>query len=534
MRSLLVHSFRSHLGGALAIGVGGGIGLAIYGVGYAIESERFAGGREGLGLSVQVAAESMRILRWPAERLDTPGGYMSYHNLTLLPLLVGIYAIVQGARAIRGAEEHGMLEMWLAAGHSRIAILTDRVLGFLAAQLVVLVGLAAGTALAMAFAGEQAVGPSFVAVGVGMLAACVFYAAALLAAQVFRTSGRAAAIVSGVMTVLYIANNLADEIAFLAPVRFASPFFYQQRSAVLVPGHTFDPVATIVLGVAAVGLVGGAAGAFQRRDCSAGLLAVRDRPRSAGSSMLGAPWLRTLASVSLKEQWQALAAWTVGAAVFLGTFAALIPAAAELWNEMPLLRELLAGAGSVEARFVSMSTELVVPVVAAFAVTQCARWMSEDASGRTELLRSAPVSPGRILAERAAVVGFGTVALVAGAQVGLFIGAQSVGVPLDGAGLGRTAFMLVLAALAVAGVGALLYAVAPHGPVVGVLVAWVAGSALLTELVPLLGWPAWIARMSVFDALGEPYLGSGEVGGVLVLAVLALGGPLVARMVAWR
>ena len=74
----------------------------------AAEMEDFPGGPAGPGRQRRPpGAEAMRLLRWPAERLDTLGGYLTYHNVMLFNLFLAIYGVVQGARDIRGAEERG-------------------------------------------------------------------------------------------------------------------------------------------------------------------------------------------------------------------------------------------------------------------------------------------------------------------------------------------------------------------------------------------------------------------------------------------
>ena len=83
--------------------------------------------------SVLPAAEAMRPLRWPAERLDTLGGYLTYHNIVLFSLFLSVYAAMQGARALRRVEDRGALEQVLATGWPREAVVRDRVLGFVVA-----------------------------------------------------------------------------------------------------------------------------------------------------------------------------------------------------------------------------------------------------------------------------------------------------------------------------------------------------------------------------------------------------------------
>src|SRR5665648_1277255 len=64
----------------------------------AVEMKDFPGGSQALAASISASAEAMRPLRWPAERLDTLGGYLTYHNVILFNLILAIYGAVQGAR----------------------------------------------------------------------------------------------------------------------------------------------------------------------------------------------------------------------------------------------------------------------------------------------------------------------------------------------------------------------------------------------------------------------------------------------------
>jgi len=53
-------------------------GLTMYGMALAIavEMKDFPGGSQALAASIYPSAEAMRPMRWPAERLDTLGGYI--------------------------------------------------------------------------------------------------------------------------------------------------------------------------------------------------------------------------------------------------------------------------------------------------------------------------------------------------------------------------------------------------------------------------------------------------------------------------
>jgi ABC-2 type transport system permease protein len=62
------------------------------------------------------------------------------------------------------------------------------------------------------------------------------------------------------------------------------------------------------------------------------------------------------------------------------------------------------------------------------------------------------------------------------------------------------------------------------GLAVVALSVYLGASYLLGLLVSLYGWPEWVNRLSVFGALGHPYLDWPPVSGTLILLGLAVGG----------
>ena len=125
-RALVVDTVRAHRWGILAWTVGSAAAMYLIALGFASEVSRFAGGAKAMAASLEVGAQALRLLRWPAERLDTLGGYLTYHNVTLYVLFLSLYATMHGARAVRGPETNGMLEEILATGRSRSDVIRDR------------------------------------------------------------------------------------------------------------------------------------------------------------------------------------------------------------------------------------------------------------------------------------------------------------------------------------------------------------------------------------------------------------------------
>ncbi len=112
---LVTDTVRSHRMGIAVWIVGGSLAMYAIAAGFASEVARFAGGAKAMAASMAAGVEALRLLRWPAERLDTLGGYLTYHNITMYVLFLSLYAAVAGARAVRGLETRHSLEEILAA-----------------------------------------------------------------------------------------------------------------------------------------------------------------------------------------------------------------------------------------------------------------------------------------------------------------------------------------------------------------------------------------------------------------------------------
>ena len=71
--------------------VAGGLAMYFEAVAIAAELRDFPGGPVALSRSIMPTIEAMRIIRWPADRLDTLGGYLAYHNITLFNFFLALY-----------------------------------------------------------------------------------------------------------------------------------------------------------------------------------------------------------------------------------------------------------------------------------------------------------------------------------------------------------------------------------------------------------------------------------------------------------
>lgn len=508
-----------------------------YGIALALarELDRFPGGPVAFARSMRPGTEALRLMRWPADRLDTLGGYLTYHNLTLYTFVLTVYAAVQGALAVRGAEDRHAMELVLATGRSRPVVLRDLAAGFAATLLVISLGLGLGVAVAMAAAGQPDLTGSVVALLVSGTCALVGYGLGVLVSQVL--AARAAAGVSAlILTVLYVGTNVADEIGPLGAVRYLSPFHYADASRVLVPGVRFDAAATAALLLLSALLLGAATWAFRRRDCGSSLWPHRvGAPRAPRSLRVQRRMLRSVWTERLLRGRLSILVWATGAGAFLGVLALLEPTVMDVWSVYASLFSFTGAGPGVppETQYMALAGELLTPVVAAYVVTQVSGWVDDLVQGRVEMVLAAPVSWSRLVVERLLALAVGVAAITAGALVGLGLGALPVDAPLDPAGVGRLVGGAVLLGAALGAVGAVAVAVFRRGAVAA-LAVFVAVSYLLGVLVPSFGWPTWIGRLSVFTAFGHPYLDWPPWGGVLVLVLLAVGGAALGAAVAER
>lgn len=490
------------------------------------EMDRFPGGPEALATSMQPGVEAMRVLRWPAERLDTLGGYLTYHNLIFFAFFLSVYAGVQGARAIRGAEEGHSLEEVLATGRSRVGTVVDLTLGFTAVMAVISVGLGFGTAASMTAGDGPHLGGSLVTLLVSGLCAMVAYALGLLVSQLVGSSRAAGGITTLVLALLYVLNNLADEIGAAGAVRHLSPFHYANESRALVPGHGFDPAASAVL-VAITGvLLGAAAWAFSRRDYAAPLWAPVRRTSPTRPVRVGRTSDRWVWTAQLVRGRLGLLAWSLSLGAMSALWGSLLGTVMDVWDAFESMTSAFTGGidASPESQYLAFISELVAPVAAAYVVTQAAGWVADLEQGRVEAVLSGPVSWTRLMIERAvaAVAGVLVIALVA--FLGLAVGIFGTDARLSLAGVGRVLLGCVLLGAAMAGLAVVAVAVLRSGLAVVALSVYLGASYILGLLVSLYSWPEWVNRISVFGALGHPYLGWPPVGGTLVLVGLALVG----------
>ncbi|MGC4791283.1 ABC transporter permease subunit [Micromonospora sp. DT178] len=199
--------------------------------------------------------------------LTSAAGYLGSAVYGLLvPLLVAVFAIAAGARAVAGDEEAGTLDLVLAhpVGRARLALLRFAAVAVGIVAIAVLLGLA--------LVGLS--GPAeFDGIGAGGFAAMTLHLAlfgmafAALAFAVGAATGRRAAALgagAGVAVLGYLANSVFPQVEGLVWARELSPFHWYLGGSPLVDG--VQPVGALLLLGATGLLVAVGTAAFTRRD----------------------------------------------------------------------------------------------------------------------------------------------------------------------------------------------------------------------------------------------------------------------------
>ncbi|MFI5484761.1 ABC transporter permease subunit [Micromonospora echinaurantiaca] len=199
--------------------------------------------------------------------LTTAAGYLGSAVYGLLvPLLVAVFAIAAGTRAVAGDEEAGTLDLVLAhpVSRTRLALLRFAAVAAGIVAVAVLLGLAM-----IALSGPA----QFDGIGAGGFAAMTVHLtlfgltfAALAFAVGAATGRRAAALGTGAAVAVlgYLANSVFPQVEGLAWAREVSPFHWYLGGSPLVDG--VQPAGALLLLGTTVLLVAAGTAAFTRRD----------------------------------------------------------------------------------------------------------------------------------------------------------------------------------------------------------------------------------------------------------------------------
>lgn len=217
--------------------------------------------------SLPPAVKALAGLQSGVSILSAPGYLHSRIFSTMFPLILLLFAVAVGARAVGGSEEDGTLELVCAHPVTRLRVAVERYVGVVAA-VAGLAGIGGLVLLALAPTVGLLEGVSVVrllaavtgAFGLGVLHAGIAFAAGCAAGR----RGTAVAVAASVAVGGYLLHGLVTTVDLLEPLRFVSPWWWYLERNVLVSGPTLMGTLLPVALSPAVAAAGGSI--FLRRD----------------------------------------------------------------------------------------------------------------------------------------------------------------------------------------------------------------------------------------------------------------------------
>lgn len=480
--------------------------------------------RQQFGLQMQLLGRQLSYLVPLPVHPETLAGYVQWRAFGFFPVIFGFWALIAGSGAIRGDEDRGLLELWLASGTSRARVTAARTGAFVIAVAASILVVLVLTGLGATIVGSPLPIEGLLADGAALLAVTVAcFALALLIAQ-FVDSRRVAAGVSAiVLLALFLLNSLGRTLEAPARFRGVSPFYYVDRTNGLSPGGQIDWASTLGVSAAALALVALAGVAFTRRDLGAGLVRPRRAVRPRVIEPSRNPLLRAPVLATIYEQRVGLTAWMVSTALLALFMTSLAKSVADLVNHIPIFRAYVSGQGDLNRAVISVFWFAMMPLVlGAFAITQVSRWTTDDTEGRLEMVLSEPVSRRRVALERAGALLVATTFIaVVGSAVTLWA-ADAQGISLGVESIALATALLLPFGLAFGSLGAALAGWIPRATVL-LLSGYAVVSYFLTQFVPLFRWPQWVANLSIFYLYGTPLTtGVYWTGFWVLMAIIAI------------
>ena len=450
--------------------------------------------------------------------MQTPEGYITFRYLeAITPLLLSIWAVLAGARLVRGEEERGTMDTLLATPQSRARLLLSKVGALVTALIVIAVLVALGTVVGEARLGGHIDFVRALLAGLNLSGFAFFFGMVALLLSQFTISRRAAAGGASGLLLLALLLYITGREVSGSWLQYLSPFYYYNLNRPLIPSFNDAPAAALVLLglsllLAAISVVlfgrrdiGGAAFSWQRDHAGGKHQVERSLSQAERAVSTRTVSLRTLAASGWSSFW-----WLLGIVAFCAYVLFLTPAIQQpfykIVQQTPWLAQLFfdtptnTNTGMLGTILFAFLPALVVII----ALTLALSWPSDLENGRVELVLSTPQARPRVLLER-----FGAnllVVLLAPALTWLVltIGAQLINLSIDQGRVLAASFSMLPLALITMG---LVYSLAGrlrYGAVLSLVTAYLVLSILEETLEGLVSIPSWIGQISIFHLYGNP------------------------------
>jgi ABC-2 type transport system permease protein len=526
-RTIFTKSLRDYRWAILGWGIG--LGLLIY-IQYATFASTFTSTSTA---QIQQLVQQFRFFG-ESTRVGTPGGFVTFKIMGVLPLVLSIWTILAGARMIRGEEERGTLDILLSTPHSRTNVAAQKVLAMAAAVGFISLLMAILILAGMAAAGVSVDPPGAVLAAANAgLAALLFGALAVLLAQ-FTSRGAAAGWAAALMAVFFVLDGTGRAVDGASWLRLFSPFSYYDRNIPLVPGHSVNWGALAVLVILSVLVAGAAVPLFLRRDLGRTMLAdvsVRESkpvpPEVALARATRSPWTQSVGLQALRRRGATMFWWIVALALFSGYLVTVAKTSERqlqhLLGGSALVKQVFGGTNlATNNGFLSALVfgyaQLLLTV---FALIIAQHWASDLDAGRLEMILSTSQPRRRVLLERYAAVFVAALITTVCVWLSIVLVAAGASFSVDA---GRVAVaclgMLPLELITASLVFALAGLMSP-GLVMGIVAVFLVASYVVDILKSLLKLPNWVVNLSIFHQYGSPILHGMNWTAFLVMLLVA-------------
>jgi ABC-2 type transport system permease protein len=529
LSSVFAKSLRDARRAALIVGFMGGSFMFATAAPIAAEFDTVEK-RQVLVASMTLLPAVFRGLLGEPINIETLGGFISWRVGNSLPVLLGLWSVIALSGTLAGEAARRSLDMLVATPHSRPSIAIQKLAGHIAALVVAM--LIAGLLLHLAgraFAvlpGDEI--PLDAALGQVTLYGLLMLASGSIAFAVAPALGRTRAVGIGLTTLfgMYLVSSyssISPTLEALAPLSWYAWTSGHRPIAGVTDWASVGLLALVDVVLLAIGVI-----VFDRRDIGAVAplrwLRIPGLPRGTSG-----PFTRLSSDLA-----PGALAWGAGVGLYAALIASSAPALTDVLDQTPGLAkyirliypdiDLSQPSGILQIAFFAFASLMAGLAGATF----LAGWASDEGDRRLDVVLSAPISRTRwALRTGLAVV----------AAIGLFVAVLALFVVVAVAPQGGDvvapvtgAAMLGLAAAGFAGIGFAAGGLIRSSLAAPVAAALVIATFVLDTLGAALDLPEEVLDLSIYRHLGQPMAGTYDWVGIVVAAMLAVGGLLIGAL----
>ncbi len=262
MLNLLWHEIRSRRNAI----IGWGIGLILFGLMYTVIYPEMEDQMAGLA--------DLSIYQAMGIEMATFEGYLGSTVIGIMPILLGVYAVMTATTTLAGEEEDGTLEMILTTRLPRLHIVVAKGLALLIVTAIIVAIAGLGNMFGLSIIANQITttvtgGQVFAVVMSSLPLIWALLMLSLFFGAIF--PNRRMAMMAGFLVLIfgYFGENLGGMVESMEVLKPFSLFtYFDSSSAVFADGIAFGNVAVLLI-IAAIGF-GLAIVSFQRRDVTVG------------------------------------------------------------------------------------------------------------------------------------------------------------------------------------------------------------------------------------------------------------------------